>query len=50
MFVIDVTFKSRKHWASFDFGERKFADDGETNMRIATHDPMRLRLWSQFFY
>ena len=38
MFVIDLVFRCRKHWVSFDIGEWKSADDGEANMKIATHD------------
>ena len=37
MFVIDVVFKSEKHWASFDVGEWESADD-DVNTRTATHD------------
>jgi len=36
--VIDVIFKSEKYWGSFDVGEWGSAEDGDVDMRIATHD------------
>ena len=38
VFVIDVIFRSEKHWRSFDVGEQGSADDGHTDMWIATHE------------
>ena len=38
MFVIDMIFRSRKNWVSFDVGETRFAHDGDADMRTATHD------------
>ena len=42
MFVIDVIFKSRKHWSSFDVDEHGCADDGKADMSIVTldHSPL----------
>ena len=42
VFVIDVIFRSEKHWGSFDIGEWEFADDGNANMSNPTHDRIPL--------
>ena len=36
VFVIDVIFRSRKYWVSFDIGERESDDDDNANMRIVS--------------
>ena len=38
MFVIDVIFRSGKYLVSLDVIEHESIDDGEADMRIATHD------------
>ena len=38
MFVIYMVFRSEKNWGSFDAGECGSADDGDADMRTATHD------------
>ena len=40
MFVIDVVFRSGKHWVSFDVDERGFVDDGDADMRTTTMVPV----------
>ena len=37
-FVIDVVFKSEKHWGSFNVSERGFSDDSDADTSIATHN------------
>ena len=37
-FVIDMVFRSEKNWGSFDASEWGSADDGDADMRTATHD------------
>jgi len=36
--VISIIFRSRKNWKSFDVSERRSDDDGDADLRIATHD------------
>ena len=41
--MINVVFRYRKNWRSFDAGKLGSADDDDADMRIATHD--RSPMW-----
>ena len=41
VFMINVIFRSEKHWTSFDVGKVESSDDGDADTRTATHDHSR---------